>query len=202
MSILFVLVLAAVAAGFLHFADVVSTMVPPDNPKADAIVVLTGGSQRLVQAVQLLKSGAAERLLISGVHPATSSQQIRRMTQGSESLFKCCVDIGHQALDTNGNAYEAVSWIHAHGYRHVLVVTSNYHMPRSLYEFEVLDPQTDFIAYPVVNSDLKASNWLTNTQVLRMMVGEYLKLNAARLRNFLGLTLSRGPADTPPSQPV
>ena len=178
--------------GFIRFAEMVSSMVPPENPKADAIVVLTGGSQRLVQAVDLLQEGAAGRLLVSGVHPSTSSTQIRKMTRGSEALFTCCVDIGHKALDTIGNAYEAVGWIKSHDYKRVLIVTNNYHMPRSLYELRILDPNTEFIAYPVVNSDLKDRNWLSNTQALRMMFGEYLKLSYAVVRNDFGLPNEHG----------
>lgn len=183
--------------GFIRFAEMVSSLHPPENPKADAIVVLTGGSQRLVQAVDLLQAGAAGRLLVSGVHPTTSSTQIRKMTRGSEALFTCCVDIGHKALDTIGNAYEAVSWIRAHNFKRVLIVTNNYHMPRSLYELRLLDPATEFIAYPVVNSDLKDRNWLSNTQALRMMFGEYLKLSYAVVRNDLGLPNEHGLRSVP-----
>jgi len=188
------------AGGFIRFAEMVSSLVPPENPKADAIVVLTGGSQRLVQAVDLLQSGAASRLLVSGVHPTTSSTQIRKMTRGSESLFSCCVDIGHKALDTIGNAYEAVGWIKSHDYKRVLIVTNNYHMPRSLYELRILDPNTEFIAYPVVNSDLKDRNWLSNTQALKMMFGEYLKLSYAVVRNDFGLPNEHGLRVVPSKQ--
>ncbi|MGO7609535.1 YdcF family protein, partial [Rhizobium ruizarguesonis] len=76
--------------------------------------------------------GAGKRLLISGVHPTTTPAQIRTMTQGSADLFSCCVDIGYYAIDTIGNAEEASNWIHAKVYRSVLIVTNNYHMPRSL----------------------------------------------------------------------
>lgn len=180
-------ILVVFVGGFLRFADIVSGMMPPADPSADAIVVLTGGSQRIDQAVSLLESGAGARLLISGVHPATSGNQIRRMTQASEKLFTCCVDIGHEALDTIGNANETVHWIKERGYKRILVVTNNYHMPRSLYELQRLDPQTEFIAYPVVGSNLKEQNWLTNGQILRNMVAEYLKLTLAIGRHWLGL---------------
>ena len=186
--------------GFIRFAEMVSALVPPENPKADGIVVLTGGSQRLVQAVELLQAGAAERLLVSGVHPMTSSTQIRKMTRGSEALFTCCVDIGHKALDTIGNAYEAVGWIKSHKYKRVLIVTNNYHMPRSLYELQILDPKTEYIAYPVVNSDLKDRNWLSNNQALRMMIGEYLKLSYAVVRDSFGISTEHGLRAAPPKE--
>lgn len=181
-----VLAIALLFGGFLRFADSVTTLKPPAEPKADAIVVLTGGYQRIDQAVELLQKGAGKRLLISGVHPTTTPTQIRKMTQGSADLFSCCVDIGHDAIDTIGNAEEASNWIHANGYRSVIVVTNNYHMPRSLAELSYVDPDIEFIAYPVVNSDLKTRNWFTDPNAMRVMLAEYVKVLLAGARNVTG----------------
>ena len=136
---------ALVLAGFLRFADAVTTFTPPVDAKADAIVVLTGGYQRIDQAIELLRKGMGRRLLISGVHPTTTPAQIRKVTQSSPDLFECCVDVGYEAMDTIGNANETSRWIHDRGYSSVLVVTSNYHMPRSLMELRRIDPSTTFI---------------------------------------------------------
>lgn len=188
---LFLLVIfAGFFAGFLWFADSVTSMRRPEQAKADAIVVLTGGYQRIEQAVSLLTDGAGDRLLISGVHPTTTPSQIRRMTQSSKDLFSCCVDIGYDALDTIGNANETVRWIHDKGFHSVLVVTNNYHMPRSLLELRRLDPATDFIPYPVVNSDLKRKNWFVDPNALRTLLSEYGKIVATSIRDFAGW---RGP---------
>lgn len=177
---------AIIFGGFLHFADSITTLKPPIQPKADAIVVLTGGYQRIDQAVELLRTGAGNRLLISGVHPTTTPSQIRRMTQSPANLFNCCVDVGYDALDTIGNAREAAKWIHSKGYKSILVVTNNYHMPRSLAELKYVDPSTDFIPYPVVNSDLKTKNWFTDPNALRTMLYEYAKVLLAGVRNLTG----------------
>ncbi|MDW9377696.1 YdcF family protein [Sinorhizobium meliloti] len=178
--------------GFLQFADTVASLQPPATPKADAIVVLTGGFQRIDQAVDLLKLGAGKRLLISGVHPSTTRSQIRRNTQSSADLFKCCVDIGHAAIDTIGNATETSLWIRNRGYRTILVVTNNYHMPRSLLELRRARPETEFIAYPVVNSDLKTTNWLRNPLVLKAILLEYGKYSVATLRDEMGARWTNG----------
>jgi uncharacterized SAM-binding protein YcdF (DUF218 family) len=183
----FVIIAAIIFGGFLRFADSVTTLKPPVEPRADAIVVLTGGYQRIDQAVELLQKGAGKRLLISGVHPTTTSAQIRKMTQATPELFSCCVDIGYDALDTIGNAEEASNWIHAKGYKSVLIVTNNYHMPRSLAELAYVDPETQFIPYPVVNTDLKTSNWFTDPNAMRVMLAEYGKVLLAGARNLTGL---------------
>lgn len=178
--------------GFLWFADRVATMRPPEGASADAIVALTGGYQRIGQAVDLLRSGAGERLLISGVNPSTTSSQIRRMTRGPEDLFACCVDIGYEALDTIGNANEAARWIDGHGFRSVLVVTNNYHMSRSLHELRKANPETDFIPWPVVNSDLARKNWFSDPDVVRTMMSEYIKTVVAGIRDVTGLGSGSG----------
>lgn len=192
-GLVFVLGLALFVGGFLYFANMVGSMVPPEGIKADGIVVLTGGSQRLKLALDLLGKGMGERLLISGVHQSTTPQQLRRLTRSPNAIFACCVDMGYEALDTIGNAQETVSWISQHGYRRVLVVTNNYHMPRSLIELRRADPQTEFIAYPVINSNLKTRNWLADPNTLRILISEYVKIIATSLRGMTGLSNFPGP---------
>ncbi|AYD02733.1 membrane protein [Neorhizobium sp. NCHU2750] len=178
--------IAILVGGFLWFADSVSSLRAPDGVKADAIVVLTGGYLRIEQAVGLLRDGAGKRLLISGAHPSTTPTQIRRTTQGSADLFKCCVDIGYDAIDTIGNANEIARWIHDHDYKSVLVVTNNYHMLRSLHELRRVDPVTQFIPYPVITADLTRRAWFTEPDTLRTMLGEYAKVVLSAFRDWLG----------------
>lgn len=181
-SYVLLLVVAILFGGFLHFADTVARLAPPQDPRADAVVVLTGGNQRIDQAIELLESGIGQRLLISGVHPDTSAARIREMTRAPQSLFACCVDIGYDAIDTVGNALETAKWVKKRGYHQVLVVTSNYHMPRSLMELRRIDPDTRYIGYPIVYTDLKATNWIAMPDVVKAMLSEYIKLAGATIR--------------------
>ena len=200
-GVILILAIALLFAGFLRFANTVSTLSAPPSAKADAIVVLTGASQRIDQAVELLEGGAGQRLLISGVHPATTRTQIRKLTQSPADLFSCCVDIGYEALDTIGNANETVRWIHDKGYHSVLVVTNNYHMPRSLLELKSVDPQIEFIPYPVIKSDLKARNWFADPDALRAMLFEYAKMLVASARDLTGYGKGTGlRMDAPPAK--
>lgn len=183
--ILLVLALAVglFAGSFLRFSrDIIELEPPRTIARADGIVVLTGGRQRIERALELLDEGTADHLLISGVNPATTSRQIQTLTHSEPTLFECCVDIGHDAIDTIGNANEAALWVKEHGYGDVIVVTSNYHMPRSLLELRRVDPGTNFIPYPVVTTDLRNLQWLQHPASLRMLAAEYLKYLAARYR--------------------
>lgn len=187
-----ILCVAVVAAGFLIFADSVTNMRPPETVKADAIVVLTGGYQRIEQAIDLLKRGYGERLLISGVNPTTTASQIRKTTRTSPELFECCIDIGYGAIDTIGNANETAIWIRDKGYRSVLVVTSNYHLARSLMELRRSDPDTQFIGFPVVNADLKTRAWYSEPDAMRTMLAEYGKTVIAYVRGLTGWSRDQG----------
>ncbi|MBY0421162.1 MAG: YdcF family protein, partial [Parvularculaceae bacterium] len=103
-------------------------------PKADGIVVYTGGGARIAAGMELMERGAAERLLISGVNPGTSRAALIEMMPSARPLFECCVDLGREAQTTEGNAAEVRDWALKNGFETLILVTSEYHMPRALVE--------------------------------------------------------------------
>ena len=123
----------------------------PDS-RADGIVVLTGGVARVDEAVKLLNEKKGERLLISGVHPSASRAVLAKTFAVDEDRFNCCVDVDHEALDTVGNAVETADWVAEHGYHSLLVVTNDYHMPRSLLELHSVLSDVELIPHAVVAS--------------------------------------------------
>lgn len=172
--------------GFGWFANHVSHLTTPADPgKADAIIVLTGGQSRLDAAMNLLESGKGQRLLISGVHPSTSQETLRAATGADRRLFNCCVDIDHAALDTAGNAEESAKWMQTHHFERVIVVTNNYHMPRSLLEMHRLANGAALEPYPVVNTRLDQGGWLMKPAAVRVIFTEYAKYVAALARAVL-----------------
>lgn len=176
----------AFMGGFAAFATHVSRLTAPAEPgMADAIIVLTGGQARIDTAVGLLKSGKGQRLLISGVNPAARLVDLQRATGGDAGLFSCCVDIDRAALDTIGNAAESAKWVNSHAFARVIVVTNNYHMPRSLLELKRMIDDTDLVPYPVVNTPLDRGEWLTNGDALRVLFTEYAKYLAAVARGMV-----------------
>ncbi len=186
LSLCVLLVAALFAGGFGWFASKVSHMTTPANPaKADAIIVLTGGQARLDAALDLLASGKGERLLISGVHPSATRRQLQAATGGDKSLFSCCVDIDRAALDTIGNAEESAKWVESHAYGSVILVTNNYHMPRSLLEMGRLLHGAKLEPYPVVNTNLHNGDWLTKPEALRVLLTEYSKYLLALARGIV-----------------
>lgn len=186
------LVLAFVATGllvggFLKFASTVTALETPASVRqADGIVVLTGGASRIDIALGLLDLGRAKRLLISGVNPVTSQKALERVTNSRPKVFDCCVDIGRRALDTRGNANETADWAKKLGYNSLIVVTSDYHMPRSMLELKRTMPEMPMQAAPVPMADLRKADWFLQATTLRVMVSEYFKFLAAHIRLALG----------------
>jgi uncharacterized SAM-binding protein YcdF (DUF218 family) len=177
-------VAAALVVGFIAFAAGIAGAAPPDDPRAEGIVVLTGGSARIDSALHLLAEHRASRLLISGVNPAVGAEALAGTVDGNlEAMLACCVDLGHAARDTIGNATETRDWAHNLGYGSLIVVTSAYHMPRSLAELAGAMPGVALIAYPIANPELHLSRWWSYPQSVELLVREYGKylLTAARL---------------------
>jgi uncharacterized SAM-binding protein YcdF (DUF218 family) len=175
------IVLFAFFGGFLVFASSIAHYAPPAGLQADGIVVLTGGEHRLSEATRLLAEGRGKRLLISGVNRATTRHDLYRKSGLSTSLFER-VDVGYAAHDTSGNAEETKAWAAAHGFSRLIIVTSSYHMPRSLAELGRAMPATALVPYPVVSSNFRTERWWMHGATARLLFFEYLKFlpSAAR----------------------
>jgi uncharacterized SAM-binding protein YcdF (DUF218 family) len=181
----FVLVIGAglaLTGGFLWFAQSVPTKEITLTQDADGIVVLTGGASRIADAVELLAAGHGKRLLITGVHHATSTRELARVIPGQQYLLKCCVDLDHSAVNTMGNAEETRHWATNLGFHSLIVVTSAYHMPRSMAELTRQLPEFRLIAFPVVTEKLRAEPWWTNPPIAKLLISEFLKYMLAQVR--------------------
>lgn len=175
------------AWGVQRFASAAIALAPAHTPEADGIVVLTGGSQRVNDGVRLLARNHGRRLLVTGAHPATGRAELARATGEARALIDCCVDIGYQALNTHGNAREAAEWARQHGFSSLIIVTSNYHMPRTLLLLRQHMPTVSLHPYPVANPRLDLEHWWTHGATARLLVGEYCKYLAALLKQGIGV---------------
>ena len=136
------LLLLIYAIGFILFALTLGKPAPTDAAPTDAAVVLTGGPGRIEHAVDVLRAGKAQRLLVAGADPLVTKADMGRRLPGSGKLLKCCVDLGSESVDTRSNAEEAGRWLALHKFHSFRLITSDWHMRRARYEFEkVLGPK-------------------------------------------------------------
>src|SRR3954470_14909025 len=140
-------VFMAAAIGFIGFLSQLRTAELMPSTNADGIVVLTGGSSRVSDAMELLAGGYGKRLLISGVHPTNAASDISRSLPDKQSLLGCCVDLDRSAVNTRSNAAETRRWVRERGFKSLIVVTSNYHMPRAIVELSHAMPEIQLIPF-------------------------------------------------------
>lgn len=127
--------------------------------KADAIVVLTGGAGRLEYALKILKSERASRMLISGVNPLVQSKELQQLTGADKELFDCCIELDYKADDTVGNVLQTKEWAERHNIKSFILVTADYHMPRSMILFK--EQITDITITPApVTTDAKITYFI------------------------------------------
>jgi uncharacterized SAM-binding protein YcdF (DUF218 family) len=186
----------AAGVGFLAFAHAVKQAAPADLPTADAIVVLTGGEDRIEAGIKLLTKRKGKRLLISGVNPATRAGEIERLTGFDRRLFDCCIDFGYRAVDTITNAEETRAWAANWHFTKLILVTSSYHMPRSLIEFARVLPDIELLPYPVVTRSLQLDTWWQHRHTARVMGVEYVKFLASAVRLAVARVLGIGQRHT------
>jgi uncharacterized SAM-binding protein YcdF (DUF218 family) len=193
--------------GLTAFAARVAGSTPAVEPQpAEAIVALTGASNlRLEAATRLLKNNAGKRLLISGVNRQARRSEVREVARGVGRTWDCCVDLGYEAEDTRGNASEAAKWVRKHDYHTLIVVTADYHMPRSILELHSHMPDVELIPYPVATDTVNARRWWTRGDDARRMVVEYCKylaiLGRELVRGLGGHTASSHPPHPAPESP-
>lgn len=191
----------------LGFVDFLSK-VPPTEARparnADGVVVLTGGSSRVSDALELLSAGYGHRLLISGVHPTNGYNEIQRTLPESQRLLACCVDLDRSAVNTRSNATETRRWATERGFHSLIVVTSNYHMPRAILELSHAMPDIDLVPFAVVGDSWREEPWWTSGAALRLLLSEYAKYLFAQTRVAFGGVGQGGVPETglPPPKPT
>lgn len=169
-------------AGLFWFAAALPRSVSDPARQTEAIVVLTGGSARLTQGLELLSQGKARKLFVSGVYHGVDITELFRVRQESPDEFACCVSLGHEADDTRGNAVETATWMREQGFSSLRLVTATYHMPRSLLEFRHALPDMEIVPHPVISANFKQDDWWLWPGSAMLLASEYSKYLVAKLR--------------------
>lgn len=158
-------------------------MSPQDTTTlTDGIVIFTGGNARLTEGFLLLEKGMAPRLLISGVHPKATLSDLKKIAHVTAPISARDVTLGFQALNTIENAQETGEWARKHDMKSLRLVTSNYHMPRSLLELHQDIPHIHVIPHPVVGESFKHEKWWLDEKTIMTVIKEYNKYLFALLR--------------------
>ena len=169
--------------GFAVFS--ISALIASPQKKdhtTDAIVVLTGGQNRVDQGLILFAEGKASHLFISGVHPDVKKREITKLWGGETSLPPCCISLGKKATTTTENAVETAEWASKNDIQSIRLVTSNYHMARAKLELSSTMPDVNIYTHPIKQDDLDTAE----QRIWELLFSEYHKF----LLRFMQLLFS------------
>jgi uncharacterized SAM-binding protein YcdF (DUF218 family) len=167
--------------GLHRFLETISYY-PISNDETDAIVIFTGGRGRIEQGFELLKIYPNTPILVSGVW-----RELRNLPLTKTLEQDIDITLGHDAQNTLGNAQETKKWVQSRGIKSIRLVTSHYHMPRSLLVLHRTMPDLVIIPHPIISDHFQTESWWNNRKLYKMIVGEYNKFLLISVREFLEL---------------
>jgi len=169
---------------FSRFVARADRVVTPDPPiEAEAVAALTGAADaRIISAIQLADSLDIP-LLISGVNVDATPADIARVANVDVAKIDCCVTLGKAAASTEGNGDEVADWARRNKVQHIIVVTSEYHMERALFELHRAMPEGHFIPHAVMTTKVRPADWYRDTSTAKTLIEEWIKYRLAGLRN-------------------
>ncbi len=184
------IIVLAWLAGLVWFAETIPRAPPASgSPEAerhtDAIVVLTGGSERLAVGLELLAAGRAGKLFVSGVYHSVDVHELLRTSRRKPAELGCCIVLGYAADNTVGNAAETADWMRIEHFTSLRLVTANYHLRRSLLEFRQVMPGIQIVPHPVVPTNVRVVDWWLWRHTTRLIITEYNKYLLALARSLM-----------------
>jgi uncharacterized SAM-binding protein YcdF (DUF218 family) len=193
LRLVFLLAIAWLTGLVLFIARLPESVEQPER-HTDAIVVPTGGSERLQEGIRLLIHGAAGKLFVSGVNVDTKTADLLASLPADAekppaTLVDCCIVVGHVADSTMGNATETAAWMKAQGFHSLRLVTADYHMPRSLLEFRRAMPDVEILINPVFPDQVHRESWWRSPGTASLLFGEYDKYLLALARSLIARLL-------------
>jgi len=162
------------AAGLVWFAGQIPDAVADRTTRTDAIIVLTGGQGRLETGLDLLGRDLADRLFVSGVYRGVDVKTLLGLVRSASADLEDRIGIG-DAANTTGNAEETAEWVRRNGVRSIRLVTSSYHMPRSLAEFRHALPDIEIVPHPIFSDHVKQREWWAWPGTAALIAREYVK---------------------------
>ena len=147
----------------------------------EGIIVLTGDKFRISEGLKILNSEIGYKLLISGVNKEISIEEIKKEFPKYEQLFNCCIELENISTNTFENIREIFFWKKNNNIKNILLITSDYHLPRVKLEVNRLLLEKETYYYGV-----KYENQKINIRMKKLIV-EYIKYLRTRISLGIGL---------------
>jgi uncharacterized SAM-binding protein YcdF (DUF218 family) len=157
-------------SGLIIFIQHTKDITLDQSTKTDAIIVFTGGYHRIDSGIELLEKGLAQKLLISGVKSGIKIDNI-----ATNNNLKDKISLGYDAQNTIGNAIETKHWLQENNFHSIRLVTSNYHMIRSIRKLKYIMPEIIIIPHPIPSENVKLDQWWDFPGTIKLIISEYNK---------------------------
>lgn len=143
--------------------------------RTDAIIVLTGGKNRIDRGIALMEERKADRMLVSGVNRRVRPIELAAESSADVALFDCCIDLDQDSVDTRSNGEQAGEWLRENGFRTVRLVTTDWHMPRAYFELSrEIDDDVDIYTDAVESDPSFMQLFLEYNKYLLRRVGVFV----------------------------
>jgi hypothetical protein len=153
------------------------------------IVILTGGTNRIKEGFEIInkfdeKSKKNIKILVSGTGKGFTKLSLQKKLNSNLylKLIECCVELDGVSKDTYSNANETSKWVNKNNIKEILLITSNYHMPRSILEFNNIMPNLKILPYPIKPEQHQINEWLKSFETFSLVFIEYCKYIVANIR--------------------
>ena len=162
--------------------------------KVDAIVVFSGDNgPRTERAVELLKEGYADYLILSGgkVYDDVTMAELMKNHAIKLGVDESKILIDDEAATTNENAEFTADIIEENNFKSVIVVTSDYHTRRSKLAMEkaledtLIDGEKVSVSVTPSKEEKFTTKWWTSGNSVLMVISEYLKLAGYWVKGYI-----------------
>lgn len=145
--------------------------------QADAIIVLSGGQERVEKAAELYKAGYAPSIILSNAKESTSSSGDMLQTAFNLGIPHDAIYTEKAAESTNQNAEFTLSVMKEHDFHSAIVVSSDFHMRRVKFLFDRVYKKSDIeLTYVASASGYNAKRWWSDRKSRETTFNEYVKM--------------------------
>jgi uncharacterized SAM-binding protein YcdF (DUF218 family) len=187
--IILILIISYFFVGLFNFHDKILSLEVNKNIVNSNIVILTGGSNRIKEGLKVVKDIDKRtkddfKILISGTGKGFTKASLKKILTSNFNLklVECCIELESRSKDTYSNASETYKWTKKNAINSIILITSNYHMPRAILEFKNRMPNLKIYTYPITPKNHDVKNWLNSSDTVSLIFFEYSKLLISNLR--------------------
>ena len=172
-----------------NFKDNILSFEKHHNKESSNIVILTGGTNRIKDGLKIIEGFRKEnknnyKILVSGTGTGFTKNSLKKKLgpNFNPKLIQCCIDLDSVSKNTFTNASGTFKWAKKNDIKEFILITSNYHMPRAILEFENIMPNLKIYTYTITPDRHEIENWLSSYQTFGLVFTEYCKYIVANLR--------------------